>query len=269
MPEPLYLFTRGARGIFAEVYFPKKIGYQGIIFTALEEGYTESIVKKYLDDNVEDLLTELADFPYGIFDPYRYGTLEKPSEPETEIEKAKKRTALYASPFRGWSMYEVDGVFFKEVKKEREGKVEIEEVADEERTQVVRIIFRFESEYKKHVQEQKVDCRDVFRSMLFFLMKDRGHIAGEGPWDEATKQRFMLTHEPWRDLEKRAFVEQYFPLIAQEVRKWIEDTALFLFGYLVRKFSRKVLEKGRVEDEIWVTSFFDLQVNVVQKPKQT
>lgn len=257
MAQPVYLFTRGQRGIFSEVYFPKKVAYQGTIFTALEEGHDEGVVKTYLEDNARSLLIELADYPYDLFDPYRYGTVRRPSKQESPLTKAKKRIGMYVSPFKGWSMYEVDGVFFT---KER---------AYEELTQVVRLMFRVNVDKRYERLARKNDCRDVFRSMLLFIMRTRDHIEGETPWDTATMTRFMDIHEPWRNQRKRKFAERHFSNIAREVRKWIDDCALFTFGYIVRKFSKKVLETGRLEDEIWVTSFFDLTLNIIRRPKQS
>ncbi|HEX4104000.1 MAG TPA: hypothetical protein VHZ04_00790 [Candidatus Paceibacterota bacterium] len=207
--------------------------------------------------NIHSLFVTLADYPYDLFDPYRYGTVKRPRWSESDITKARKRIKMYVSPFKGYSMYEVDGVFFGRSGKEYE-----------ERTQVIRLMFRFKSGYASVARKRH--CSDVLRSILFFVMHERGHIAGEAPWDASTKERFMTTHEPWSSPAKRKFAKRYFPRIAAEVRKWIDDCGLFTFGYLVRELSDKVLEVKRPEEEIWVATFFDLLLNVVKhsKPKK-
>lgn len=256
MELPIYLYTPTQRGVFVEVYFPKKVALQATIFTALAKGYNEQTVKKNLKTNARALLRELADYPTDLFDPYRYGKLEKPSVPETSLAKARKRIDMYSSPFKGWSMYEVDGVFF-----DKRGRVY------EERTQVVRLLFRFVNTRSARLARQW-DCEDILRSIIFFIMRERGQIKGETPWDEAAKKRFMETHEALTDPVRQGFAERNFTRIAQEVRKWMDDCSLFTFGYLVRKFSKKVLETARPEEEIWVTGLFGLTVNAIRKTKQ-
>src|SRR3989344_3840203 len=167
MANPIYLYTPAHRSLLVEVYFPKKVAYQGTIFTALEEGYNENIVKRELRDSTRELIAEFAAYPFDLLDPYRYGKLKKPMHPESAISKARKRIKLYESQFYGWSMYEVDGVFFN-----RRGKTY------EESTQIVRLIFRFSGK-KMDRYAKKIGCDDVFRSIIFFILRERGQIAGE------------------------------------------------------------------------------------------
>lgn len=74
----------------------------------------------------------------------------------------------------------------------------------------------------------------------------------------------MAHHSPW-PRRKAAFARQYFSPVAKEVEKWIDDCALFVFGYLVRTFAENVLAEKKREEEIWVTSFFTLGVNIVKR----
>ena len=53
--------------------------------------------------------------------------------------------------------------------------------------------------------------------------------------------------------------------VAQEVDKWMDDCWLFMFGYLVRQFSERLLKVGYPEEEIWVTNFYNLTVNIMQQ----
>jgi hypothetical protein len=254
MADPKYVFSRGERGVFAEIYFPKKAEFQGTIFRALQDGYKEATVKTSLERNLSALVADFADYPADLFDPYRYGIIQKPKRPESPAAKARKRIAMYVSPFKGWSMYEVDGVFFN-----RRGR------PYEERTQVVRLMFRFQSPHLRLARKR--NCEDVLRAILYFIIGTRGHISEEMVWSEGCKQRFLRMHE-WPDSVKKGFAERNFARIAKSTLKWIDDCALFTFGYLVKEFSQQVLQTGRLEEEIWVTSFFDLTLNVIQKSKR-
>jgi hypothetical protein len=53
------------------------------------------------------------------------------------------------------------------------------------------------------------------------------------------------------------------------VAKWADDCALFIFGYLVKKFAENVLEEKTKEQVIWVTSFFDLTINEIKRSPQS
>ena len=127
-----YLYTLRHPGLFAEFYFPKRIVYQSDIVTALEDGVDELRVKKYLSGCARELLKELAAYPY-MLDPQRYAGRRAETISVADI---KKRVEMYRNPFFGWSSYSVEGAFLN---------TEIKELQDE-LTQVVRVIFRFESE---------------------------------------------------------------------------------------------------------------------------
>ena len=132
MPETaLTYLQRGQSGIFAEVYFPRRIAAQGTIFTALEDGYQEVKVKEYLQLNVPALLQELQGYQY-VFDPLWYDVPAR-REQRTTKEDAEARIARYVSPFFGWSNYVVDGVWFDD-----NGN------PFEEATQIIRLMFRIQ-----------------------------------------------------------------------------------------------------------------------------
>lgn len=241
-----YVVARSERAIFAEIYFPKRAAYQGAIFDALRYGYDEDKVKLYLHENAEALLEELKD--YHALDPKRY-TTEKRRRTLPSLEGAHQRIDMYASPFKGWSMYSVDGVFFDK-----------DHTMYEEATQVVRIMFRFESPFT--TQAVAVECDDVLRAMLFWVISRQGRIADRNQWDKAERASFLEHHKFW-PRHKRAFARQHFADIVKDAAKWMNDCALFVFGYLVRKFADQVLTERLYEEEIWVTSFFTLTVNVI------
>lgn len=252
MPDPkvLYVFTRGERGIFEEIYFPKKAIYQGTVFDTLKDGLKVEVVRKYLSDNVEGLLQELKDYR-GLFDPRQYEKeLRKKFQPTPA--QALERINMYESPFRGWSMDEVDGVWQGE-----------EGVPIEERTQVIRIMFRLPSRYLQEAVQS--ECFDVLRSMLFWCITNQGNLDEHVWWGKAEQRRFIARHKPWPTKRKLAFTEKYFRPVAKEVAKWRDDCALFIYGYLVKNFAANVLVKGTKEQVIWVTSFFNLTINEIQR----
>lgn len=248
-----YVFRRGERGIFAEVYFPKKVVHQGEIFRALREGLEESTTKDYLEQYVIEILQELSAYS-ELLDPRQYERQRQPKMPRSITrEEAIERIGMYRSHFFGWSMYEVDGVFVGE-----------KEPFSEERTQIIRLIFRLNSSF--HEQAIAAGCYDVLVALVTWMLVDRGKIDSTLLWSRKQKENFLAFHAPWVQY-KREFVDQYFEPVAKEVKKWIDDTGLFIFGYLVRRFWKSVIaEKGK-EEEIWVTSFFNLGINVVQQIK--
>lgn len=247
--EPRYVFGRGENAIFTEIYFPRHAAYQAPIFTALQRGYNPQIVREYLMDYVGGLLVELAAYPH-LFNPYRYRR-KQPQQKGTELQQAEARIAMYRSPFRGWSLYQVDGVFFN-----RRGRVY------EEAAQVVRIMFREESSLRRRAEA--AGCSDVLRAIREWIMSQPVMLGENEAWNTQEQERFLSRHEPWVR-NKREFAQQYFEHVVKETSKWIDDCALFIFGYLVRIFWKEVLAGKIREEEIWITSFFNLTVNVVKR----
>ncbi len=251
MPEKTrYIFARSEKSIFSEIYFPKRAAYYGTIFDALREGYNEKVVKDYLTPLVDELLDEFKDYP-ALFDPDDYTKVRRVKAP-VSVAEAKKRIAMYKSPFKGWSIYSVDGVFFDDEKG----------VMYEEAVQVVRIMFRFESSFADTAAQ--AGCSDVLRCILFTCIARQGRLYEHKLWGKAEEAQFMKNHAPW-PAHKRAFAQRHFADIAREVNKWIDDRALFIFAYLVRKFADKVLIEQLYEKEIWVTNLFDQNLNVIRR----
>lgn len=103
--------------------------------------------------------------------------------------------------------------------------------------------------------------------MVIWTIANQAHIDEILPWSQKEKERFLAFLAPleqWPQ-HKLAFVDQYFTKVARDVKKWVDDTALFVFGYLVREFWNRVVARGGVEEQIWVTSLWNLNVNIVQR----
>lgn len=247
--KTVYLSTLPDHGFFAEIYFPRKSAHQGTIFTALRDGYKENEVKTYLKQNVSKLLEEFKKYPQ-LLDPHQYDNKGRISYTK---EKALERIKLYTSPFKGWSLYQIDGVFF-----DKQGR------AYEEATQVVRIMFCFQSSYYDMAKKKK--CLDILRAIIFWAITKQDLLDEHNLWDKKQYDEFFERHKPWPK-RKLEFTNKYFTLITKEIQKWLDDCVLFIFGYLVGQFSESVLRENLPEEEIWVSSFFNLTVNVVKKVK--
>lgn len=249
-----YILTRSERPASAEIYLPKRIAYQGIIFKSLEKGLEGECVKEYLKDNAKNLLVELKGYP-DILNPYQPDEIKRQNSGHVTLKQAKKRIELYRSNFYGWSIYEVNGVFLN-----KEGGI------DEELTQVIRIMFRFESQFQ--AEAEKMRCGDALRAIHIWFMDFSGNLWEQRPWDSAEKEKFIHHRSPWPE-HKLAFVDEYFEAVIKEAAKWLGDCVLFTFGYLIRKFLETVRERGYREDEIWLTSIFNLRLNVIKQLKSS
>lgn len=151
-------------------------------------------------------------------------------------------------------MYEVDGAFLNE-----NGKLY------DERTQVIRLLFRFDNPLKKKAKAEK--CYDVFEAMLRWIMAEQGRLDHSFPWSDGERERFLELHEVW-SARKLEFVERHYDQIAKATKKWMDDIALFIFGYLVRRFWVDVSAKGSKEDGIWTVSLFNANLNIVKRQKR-
>jgi len=249
--EKVYFFNSSERSLFVEIYFPKRAAYYGAIFGALSKGYDEKLVKKYLLDYAPALINEFQAFP-DLFKPSRYTSTKFSRTPPT-VDEVLEQIEMYKSPFRGWSTYSVDGVFFDDTGK-----------PIEEATQVVRLMFRFESSLAKLAIEE--ECHDVLRAILFWVISQHGRLYSHKVWGKEEQAQFIARHKPWPK-QQLAFAKKYYADIALETGKWLDDREIFVFCYLVRNFWRKVVREEMREDEIWVASLFDLVLNVVKPTK--
>ena len=246
-----YLYTLRHPGVFAEFYFPKRVVYQSEIVDALKDGVNEKEVKKYLLEYAREFPKELAAYPY-VLDPQRY--IGRKTE-TISLADVKKRVGMYRNPFFGWSTYSVEGAFLNTNVKPNE--------LQDELTQIVRVIHRFESE---SAVAKKKGYERIVQSITSWLLMNYYHKVALPPYGEAEIQRFIDEHTPFSE-EELAYIKDNYPAIATEILKWFDDCVLFTFGYLARRFWKKVAEVGRREDEIWVTSFFNLGINMLRPGK--
>lgn len=264
-PPISYEFSPGRRSILAEIYFPKKVTYQGPIFKALRDGLREGVVRAQLIEYAKAFLEkELSVYPQW-FDPDRYASsAREPTIPT--LEQAEKRMSMYTSPFYGWSMYEVDGVFKSKRKKGGEYQV------DEERVQIIRLIFAFSHPAEKRAR--RAGHFDVYRAILYWVMAVYGHTEDDHFWSKTEMNRFLDRHKEWNPAQQR-YARRIYPVIAGAIAKWIDDCGLFVFGYLVRELWTNVVRlvgagyEKKLEDEIWVSSVFHFNVNIMKPRKES
>ncbi len=253
MPPPkvakTYLYTLRHPGLFAEFYFPKRVVYQSEIVDALKDGVEEKEVRKYLVKYAREFPKELAAYPY-VLDPLRY---EGRRTKTISLADVKKRVEMYRNPFFGWSTYDVGGAFLN---------TETNELQDE-LTQIVRVIFRFESELEV---AKKKGYEGIVQSITSWLLMNYYHRVALPPYSDAEVQKFINEHAFFTEQEI-TYIKANYPVIATEILKWFDDCVLFTFGYLARRFWMRVAEMGRREDEIWITSFFNLGINVLRPGK--
>ncbi len=139
----------------------------------------------------------------------------------------------------GYSLYEVDGVFIS-----KKNKIQAE------RTQVIRIMFRpdLRKFLKKHPGEKN-------RQIISRIVKD---------YLRAPQSRRVFK------VEKKLTPIQLE--VVEYLEKWSDYVGLFVFGYLVYEICEQITRlctKGEMnwnqaEDEIWVTSFWNLVINPVK-----
>jgi hypothetical protein len=200
-------------------------------------------------------VVELAEYPF-VLDPQKFAKKHRMDPIPITKEEAQKRMDMYKNPFFGWSSYNVEGAFIGKNAKTKE-------IVDE-LTQVVRIMFRFKSKYLRNAK--KKGCEHFLRSIDFWIMANYYHRMPIVPWSHLERDRFIAEQDPVLE-EELAYIKNHYVEIAKETIKWFDDTVLFCFGYLVRRFWNQVVEAGRKEDEIWVTSLLDLGINVMQPGK--
>ena len=275
-----YVFQPRDPSVYCEIYFPHKAAYQGEIYRSLLEGRDPDNVKQYLNGSIDEgLIEELAVYR-PLLNPDLYSGQKKKIAGDAKA-RARERIKQYRSSFAGWSMYTVAGVFFGEDKQMPPTLRPTQRLEPaEELVQVLRLIFRFSKrdldEASDRLQSAALaaGCEEVHRTIIFRTISRMERVLGLHPWAASERDRFLTQHRHWKTPQlqhKYDFVQQYFSEIAHEAEHWIDDCALFVFGYLVRKFAQEVLRQReeKQEAEIWVTHFLDLSVNVTARPQST
>jgi len=221
---PPYKFMRGEGGIFVELYLPKKPSFQGTLYDTLVKGFQIQEVRSHFRSDKAPGIKAMLE---------RFKTSVRFFESDAEI-------AAFPSVFRGYSVYEVDGVFYNTSKNEIQN----------ERTQVIRIMFR--PDLARIIQKYKHDddaVTRINRTAKAYLRSPKTH-------DE-------IMQDPELDEIQRE--------VANYLDTWSNYVGLFLFGFIVyeiceqitRLCARGEMKWDDAEDELWVTSFWNLTINPI------
>jgi len=97
-----YKFNTIESAMFVEIYLPKKIRYQGVLYKSLRTGFDFKKVKDHLKNPDEFMM--IGEF----LEDYEVLNELYKSEDSLAIQK---RVDDMEETFYGYSMYEVDGVF--------------------------------------------------------------------------------------------------------------------------------------------------------------
>jgi hypothetical protein len=219
-----YRFSPGEASVFVEIYLPKKSRFQGDLYNSLRDGFDIINVRRHLIENYQKVRAFMTDY---------YATEYRP-------QVIKNMPPL----LHGYSMYEVDGVFFNSKTKR----------AYEERTQVVRIIFRPPPlrALRAHPELKKRVIREYLRS----------------PGTRDDFEAAFLKKLNMEGIQLDVRVVRSYESFVRELRNWECQVAHLLFGFLIFRICERI-EQLRVdegyeeEEEIWVTSLWNLVVNRV------
>ena len=158
---------------------------------------------------------------------------------DARVPLSDERMGALREVFFGYSLYEVDGVF-----RGKSGSPKIQE----ERSQIIRVIFKPDYE---GIAERSGATVEAVREM-----------AGERFHSYRERNGSVLSDAAGRTAEPEK-------LVAEEIRSFMDDVSIFLFGYVVYEICERMAElreddEKRQEDEIWVTSFWGMTVNRVE-----
>jgi len=224
--KPPYKFRRGEGGIFVEIYLPKKPSFQGTLYDTLVKGFRiANVISHFKDPQKAPGIREMLE---------RYKDSVRFLESNEDID-------AFPSVFQGYSMYDVDGVFYNSSRDEIQN----------EHTQVVRVMFK--------------------PDLTFLLEKHNADDEAGKIINRTTKD--YLRYPEGRDAFKAA--RHLTPMqddIVDYLARWANYVGLFLFGFIVYEICEQItrlcsegqMKWDEAEDEIWVTSFWNLVINPVK-----
>lgn len=243
-----YTYYTAEPSVMAEIYLPKKAKYQGVLYDTLTNGFQ---LNRYADHFIGDKANEIKSFleEFDVDSDDKYDTIIAMHDQHPEEERV----------FYGYSIYEVDGVFFKPRHVNKENEQISEARIDEERTQFIRLIFMPNYEWmakKLHEKDDvKVGLRELNLCMRHFL---RHNISNRFVTKEKYDKAIYRTIVP-------NFDDAKIHKIVKKLQQWRDHVGIFLIGYIMFELSVGVIGQ---EDEIWLTSFWNFNVNRVVRNKE-
>ena len=221
-----YYYSFSEPGMNVGIYLPKKLGYQEKLFTTLKNGFELDFRRHYKGEKEEEIKSLLED--YDVF-----------------IDKYDRYVNDAYQIMFGYSMYEVDGVFYN-----RDNRDIVEE-----RTQIVNIIFLpdYGRIQRKILQKFDVDLnieeiKNISHNFLSIGRLDKKVY--NGIYKNITQE------------ESKILCEEY---IINYLNHWTDYVGFFLFGYIVYELTIGV---NSIEKELLVTSNCNFSVNRIRKRKR-
>lgn len=242
-----YKFQNAEIGIQSEIMLPKKIQYQGLLFETLLEGLTRFSYRNYYEKNkshIDEILeknTSLTNLNSGQLD---------------ELDR------LHSDIFKGYSMYETDGVFrFSETATAKPRFVE-------ERTQVIRVFFI--PDFMRMLDEanagqvRSIDLHAVINfSDLFFNLTRT--TAFDAKSIDARLEPYITNHVRLREMGINTMSQAI--ILREALKRWVNAVIFFVFGFIIHEICKclKIMfDAGNVrymEEEIWVSSQWGVLIN--------
>lgn len=221
-----YYYSFSEPGMNVGIYLPKKLGYQEKLFNTLKNGFELDFKKHYKGEKEAEIKSLLED--YDVF-----------------VEKYDKYVNDAYQILFGYSMYEVDGVFYNRDNKN----------IDEERTQIVNIIFLpdYDRIQKKVLKKFGVklsieEIKNISHNFLSIGRLDKN--AYNGIYNNGIQDSSKIECEKY---------------IIDYLNHWSDYVGFFLFGYIVYELTVGV---SNIEKELLVTSNCNFAVNRIKKRKK-
>lgn len=234
MIGPFYQYFPNESGLFTELYLPKKADFQGTLYKVLTEGFDLDKVKAHFRDPAKQPTIRRMLLNYPRVERYT----------DADVDHLEQL-------FLGYSMYEVDGVYF------RPGKGVVEE-----RTQVIRFILKPDYDDILARCGTSVDQREEVVALIREFLRAPNLSLNE----------FLMMNGP-RIQESFGGRVPHYLAVLEYVDRWVDRVRLFLFGYIVHEICARILELHgekklsveELEEEIWLTSFSNLALNRVRR----
>jgi hypothetical protein len=240
MTEYPYIVNPQEPAILVELYLPKKAAFQGVLYNTLTSGFSLEEVKRHFlsaDESQQRKIRSLLGKGWSILDYDR------------------EEISGFRRVFFGYSLYDVDGVFLKSVSASHLHGDQADDAYRivEETSQVIRMVFKYPC------------ASESFTALSFLkLALERPRVEGAG-FAESQQSEIQRLAGP----EAEHILE-----LLSDLQQWVRYVGLFVFGYLVYHICERILELGEasplqtdpadlLQDEIWVTSTWNLNMNVV------
>lgn len=230
MPLPYASIGYSQPALLSELYLPKRTRLQGPLYKTLTDGFKPDHVRAHFQSSEKrpEIIRLLKTHNYA---PWAEIT-------DTSIERL-------CEIYWGYSLYEVDGVFRPDPPST---------VVDEERTQVIRVIFL---PRRLDAAIDEICASDPSRTV---------------PYLRQVMARFLRSSE--EDVVIASVPEAERSLLLK-TKEWYLDVGLFLIGYVVFEVLAAIAEvaerkDAQLEKEVWLTGFWHFSVNrflAISKPE--